>query len=121
MADRGYSVPASGAAQHPQLFFEDEDDLSSIHSSITDLRSQVERHRGYVGREFTDLKRDLQCVAACADCLVLLARTDTPPKDSNATNSRGEHFLLPIRTMFNAKSTLQRVSARSFRPLYIKG
>jgi hypothetical protein len=42
MADRGYSVPASGAAQRPQLFLEDEDeltDLSSIHSNIEDLRS----------------------------------------------------------------------------------
>jgi hypothetical protein len=108
MADRGYSVPASGAAQHPQLFLEDEDeltDLSSIHSSITELRSQVEALRGYVGREFTDLKRDLQRVAACADCLVLTARSDTPPKDSNATNSRGEHLLLPIRTVFNAEYT----------------
>jgi hypothetical protein len=53
------------------------------------------------------LKRDLQCVAACADCLILSARTDAPSKDSDAANSRGE--LLPIRTVFNAEYTAAAV------------
>jgi hypothetical protein len=108
MTDRGYSAPASGAAQHPQLFLEDEDeitDISRIHSRTTELRSQVKALRGYVGKELTDLKRDIQHVAACADSLVLSARTDTPSKDSNAVNSRGEHLLLPILAVFNAEYT----------------
>jgi hypothetical protein len=49
------------------------------------------------------LINSLQNVAACADCLVLSARTDTSPKDSNAANSRGEHLLLPIRKVINAE------------------
>jgi hypothetical protein len=105
MADKGYRVTANGAAQHPQLFIEDEDELSnicSIHFRIAELRSQVQALRVYVGKELTDLKRDLKHVAACADCLVLSANTDTPSKDTNAANSRGEHLLLPIRTVFNA-------------------
>jgi hypothetical protein len=66
----------------------------------------VEALRGYARKEFTDLKRNLQHVPACADCLVLSARTDTPPKDYNAVeNSHGEHLLLPIRTVFNAEYT----------------
>ena len=108
MADRSYSAPASGAAQHRQLFLEDEDELSdirSIHSSITELRTQVEAFKEYVGKEFTDLKRDLKRVAACADCLVLSARADIPSKDSDAANARGEHLLLPIRTVFNVEYT----------------
>jgi hypothetical protein len=59
--------------------------------------------RQAVSGEFTDLKGDLQRVAACADCLVLSACTNTPPKDSNVPNSRGEHLLLPIRTVLNAE------------------
>jgi hypothetical protein len=105
MTDKSYSAPASGPAEHRQLFLEDEDelsDISDIHSSIADLRSQVQALRGYVGKEFTDLERDLQRVAACADCLVISARTDAPPNDSDAANSRGEHLLPPICTVFNA-------------------
>jgi hypothetical protein len=104
MTDKIYSAPASGPAEHRQLFHEDEDELSdirSIYSSIADLRSQVQALSCYVGKEFTDLERDLQRVAACADCLVISARTDAPPNDSDAANSRGEHLLLPIRTQNN--------------------
>jgi hypothetical protein len=108
MADRGYSVPARGAAQHPQLFIEYENeltDLSSIQSSIKELRSQAEALRIFVGREFTELKRGIQRVAAYSDCLVLSARTDTPPKYSNAANSRGRNFFLSVCTVFNAYYT----------------
>jgi hypothetical protein len=51
------------------------------------------------------MKRDLQRVAVCADCLVLSACADTPPKDSDATNARFEHLLLPVGSVFNADYT----------------
>jgi hypothetical protein len=108
MADRIYSAPAGSAAQHCPSFLEDEEEISdshSIHSSLAELRSQVEAFRVYVGKEFADVRRDLQRVAACADCLVLSACTDTQSKALDSSNAGVEHLLLPIRAVFNVDYT----------------
>lgn len=108
MADRIYTAPAGGAAQHGTSFLEEEDEmeeLRSIHVSMKELRNQLDAFRILVGKEFADLKKDLQHIAACTDCLVLSARDDIIHKDPDAVNAGTDHLLVPIRAVFSAEYT----------------
>jgi hypothetical protein len=100
----------------PRVNLEDEDEfanLRNMHSSITELRSQIEAFREYIEQEFAVMKNELQHIAGCADFLVLSAPADALPKNSDAVNpdalnSRSHRLLLLTRAVFSMADVILR-------------